>query len=326
MGRRNKILIIAMLVMLLVAIPLTIIQSLNQQITKQRASNDYVILKAFSNNSSYDTGSRFEANIDLVNTFPDKKDISAIDITINYDKDVLKLVEFDTEGNYDFKTITKNTQTPGEIRFIGIRTDTLSEALSLFHVGTLAFEASNPSSGTSLSFPDVAINASEHAERIPFLPELQTYSITKTSSSVSAPTAIPQLPAGDGGKTGQTGKTDQKCAEFDSQGFATCKTPPSGNMYCWLPSCSKERHCVYQLNPLLKDDEKCSSLWISPNTNTPASAVIPTATTIPTLTPTPTPADSSSEADYNACVAPCNSLEDTTDALSCIQSCTKFTY
>lgn len=56
-------------------------------------------------------------------------------------------------------------------------------------------------------------------------------------------------------------------------------------------------------------------------------ALIPTSTPVPLPTATPVPVNSSSsDAQYNACIALCNDLEDTTDTLSCIQNCTKLTY
>lgn len=281
MGRRNKILIIAMLVMLVVVVPLTIIQSLNQQITKQRASNDYVVLEASSGSSSYDVGSSFDTNISLANTSPDKKDISAIDITINYDENVLKLVKSDTESNYDFDTVLKDIQTPGQIHFIGIRTDTSPEVLSLFRIGALTFEAINPSNGTSVSFSNVIINASEHTGSLSFTPQSQSYVITKASSSiptsVSVPTSIPTLvptstpiptmtpvptetpvptntPAPAVSTYTAPIQSSESCRDtFGNANIGMCTSPSNGNRSCLFPTCDSNSYaCGYQPSAALQ--------------------------------------------------------------------------
>lgn len=345
-SRRNKILIITMLIMLLAVVPLTIVQSLQQQETRQRAApKDFVRLKAHSSSTSYFIDDTFNVYVDLEN--PNKKDISAVDVIIKYNDNgnFLELSDFDIASS-DF-TVVQESKDIKSVRFVGIRmdTDSTSEVLPgvqrgippILRIGTLKFKASKETNGTQITFENPTVTASESEESLPVNPpeanlELQSYLITSRNAGVGSCIEQCMISMGAGSSDDASFKqicankctatpipsptpsqsqflsnkiypTDQKCADFDPQGFATCKTPPNGNMSCWLPSCSADKYCAYTLNLLAQNDSKCSSLWASPNTTTPASAAIPTATTIPTpiptsvpaptATPTPTPFDGS---------------------------------
>lgn len=191
-SKRNKVLIIAMLVMLIIVVPLTIVQSLNNQTTKQRASEDNVVLQIYSDkNFPHIVGNTFSASVNLINSTYNPKDIFSVDIAITYDPAVLELVNFDTENNYDFLTVI-NDQTPGSIRFVGVRTSTpLSMPPTLLRIGALAFKAKETSSSTAVSFTNATINASGYTEGISFTQEPQSYVISLPQVPSPTPTSVP---------------------------------------------------------------------------------------------------------------------------------------
>lgn len=178
-----------MLIMLLAVVPLTIVQSLQKQETKQRASEDNVVLQVYSDkNFPHMVGQTFSASVNLINSTYGPKDISSVDITVSYDPAVLELINFDTENNYDFLTIV-NDQIPGSIHFVGVRTSTpLSMPPTLLRIGALVFKAIQTSSSTAVSFTTAAINASGYTEGISFNQEPQSYVI---SLPLPAPTSAP---------------------------------------------------------------------------------------------------------------------------------------
>lgn len=299
--------------MLLAVVPLTIVQSLQQQETRQRAEQP-LILTASSDKSSYDIRDEVNVNIDLEN--PNQKDISAIDTIITYDKNLLEFVSL---GAGDFVVITpENSQiqnNPGSIHLVGIRMET--RVSPQLRVTTLKLRALEKTGEANISFSNATITASGQSGLISPEMEPKTISITKDEfkecvygrirngdAENIAKNICENIQNANGNNNGQssvppqstaqTVKTDQRCADFDPQGFATCKTPPNGNMSCWLPFCSADKYCAYTLNPLTQNDSKCSSLWASSNTTAPASAAIPTATPTPTPAPTaaPTPTPS----------------------------------
>lgn len=324
-----------MLIMLFIAVPLTIIQSLQQQETRQRAGLEAAVtLKAWSNSSSYFTGETFDVYVDLEN--PNQKDISAVDVNLSYDKDALELVNFNTASSQFSVIAPENLQqatTP--IHFVGIRTDTdttTSGISPIFHIGVLTFKAKQETTGAQnslISFSDLKITASESEDNLSFSsPESQTYSITSRGTA-AAGNCIEKcmIDMGAGSSDDATIKNlcSKQCSitptssspsqsspstptsnalKCTTANFsAICTTPPYGDKSCWLPFCNiaganEAGTCDYQLNPLLNNDQNpsCKSLW----------------QITPTPTPTPTPVQTPKE--QGACSIETN---DTSNPPSC---------
>ncbi len=293
-----------MLIMLLVATPLTIIQSLTRQETKQHASGEPVILTASSIKSSYNIDEEFNTDIALQN--PGQKDISAVDFTITYDSDILRLIEFNTEGAY-FSPIAKDTQTSGNIHFVGVQMSTLNKTFPkapvLLRIGSITFKViKKTTDNIEISFKNSMITASEQPDAIVHAITPQTLSI---NADFKNPWETPTKPPASSSSPSESsfqgcwiyGYSDSSC-EKQIAGY------PTG---CIENNLSEIGICRPSSDPANYSSEKvgyCSGCSKSSSEAQPQTPVItspPTATPTP-LPPTATPTPSYDQACFERCM------------------------
>lgn len=247
---KNKILVIATIILLLLVVPLTIMQSLNRQTTKQRASNDshgFSIALA-STGVTRNVGEDFEVEIQLFNWR--RRDVSAVDMSYRYggaNPNLFESITFQPSSEF-IQVVNDNG------RYVGIVFPDEHRNAPYVTLGIVKFVNSKEAGIFSLDIRNISVNIAGRRDAIALKPLGGSYRI-------------------------ETAK-------------ASSNTTGGG---------------IILSNP------------------TPTSILIqtPTVTLTPTLIPTatPIPTNSSSDIDYNACLVSCNDLEDTTDALSCIQNC-----
>lgn len=249
LSAKNKILVIATIMLFAIAVPLTIMQSLNRQTTKQRASNDSLGFSTMLTPSSLtkNIGEDIEADIHLLNS--QRKEISAVDIVYGgYNASMFESVVFQPSSVGTFTDILNNSG-----RYVGVVHPEGEVSYADITLGTIKFIKSKEAGSINLNL-NIRVNVPGIHDAVSF-------------DNISGQYTI------------ETAK-------------ASSNTTGGG---------------IILSNP------------------TPTSILIqtPTVTLTPTLIPTatPIPTNSSSDIDYNACLVSCNDLEDTTDALACIQNC-----
>lgn len=203
LSRLNKILIIATIVVIPIAIFITVLQVQERQTIKQRASEQKDFgLEVYPSSGSYTLGQSINIGIRLANN---SKDVSGIDFTINYDANVLRFEKFDIY-NPGFTTIINNTSVPGKIHYAAINSSTMPlNSVTQFDIGTLTFTGINATGDnqvTDLSFSNPTITAANFNDRLAVSQGTWQYAITSLSSSVptapdptsiSEPTSTPIL-------------------------------------------------------------------------------------------------------------------------------------
>lgn len=194
----KKFLIIILFLMVLV-IPLTILQVQTQQELRQRAESPEFTI-GFFNQSNYrvEIGNVVNVSISIKNS--NKKDISAVDFTLTYDKSKLALNDFQPEGT--FEKIIDDYSQPGIFRYVGVNpndntTRTSSEVVG---VGTLHLRGKN--TGDSLIQFEPATQIAVSIQADPVFPSRETASVriftpetvpTVTQTPIPTATPIPVL-------------------------------------------------------------------------------------------------------------------------------------
>src|SRR3989338_6684109 len=192
---KNKILIISTLVIVLIVVPLTIFQSLNQQQTKQRASSDSYGLSVILTPSSLikNIGEDIEIYIHLLNSL--QKEISAVDINYGgYDSTMFGYVAF--QSSEEFTQVINNS-----IRYVGVSTPGFHKNGADINLGTLRLIKSKNIGTLYLNFYKIRVNVAGIRDAIVFENIGGQYTITGIKSSpatnnvgsvpASTPTVIP---------------------------------------------------------------------------------------------------------------------------------------
>jgi len=154
---KNKILLIGIILIVIIGIPLTIMQSQKQQEIRQRASerltSETVTESSVSlalvrkDTGDIEVGSKFAIEIRLINNR--ELDISALMTTINYDPALLQLSEFRPEskkprsGGFDaiINSTLDPSPTPGAIQYAAVNSDFEQEIDDDdILIGTLTFQ------------------------------------------------------------------------------------------------------------------------------------------------------------------------------------------
>lgn len=144
---KSKIILIIVILLAAIAIPLTVFQGQKKQEIRQRASGpeqNVSIENVAANTKAVKVGDVFTADIYLSN--PQLKNISAIDITINYGEE-LQLVNYEALTRQYFYSIKEETKTQGVIHFAGVNFDPDTKStypsfqFSKLRVGIITFKA-----------------------------------------------------------------------------------------------------------------------------------------------------------------------------------------
>lgn len=189
LSTKNKILIIATLIVLLIAVPLTIIQSLKQQQTKQRASSDSYGFSIMLTPSSLtkNIGEDIDVGIHLLNS--QQKEVSAVDINYgDYYSNMFESVVFQNSGAF-YEIINSNG------RYVGIITPETQRNNADIDLGTLKFIKTKEIGTVNLSLYNIRINVSGIRDAIVFENIKGQYVIEaiKSSSPVNGNTPAPSF-------------------------------------------------------------------------------------------------------------------------------------
>ncbi len=143
---KNKILIISTLIIVLIAVPLTIFQSLSQQNTKQRASNDSMGFSIMLVPASVtkNIGEDMEVEVHLLNS--QQKEISAVDVLYNgYNSNMFESVVFQPSAAF-----AQDIDSGGH--FVGLISPTVHVNGADIVIGTLKFIQSKEAGTVNLNF------------------------------------------------------------------------------------------------------------------------------------------------------------------------------
>lgn len=150
LDKRTKILLIITGVILLIAIPLTVIISQKQQELRQHAASPTsVSFEASLTSITIKPGEQFSIDINFINTDPPKA-ITAFEIPITYNANALNYVSFTAPANLQTATVTKISD--GSLRYVWLQDpdNIINLASPNIKLATLQFMAKPDSSGKSV--------------------------------------------------------------------------------------------------------------------------------------------------------------------------------
>lgn len=143
-GKKKLIGIGIFIIIFFVALPLTLIQVQKQQQLRQRASGvDAVHLVLGSPSNAIRKDEEFTIPLSLFD--PQGRDISGIDLTLDYNSNILELIAFNR--NTFFSEIFNDKSIPGKIHFVGFN-PTLDNNSGSIEIGKLTFKAITQGTGT----------------------------------------------------------------------------------------------------------------------------------------------------------------------------------
>ncbi len=145
---KNKILIISTLIIVLIAVPLTIFQSLSQQQTKQRASSDSMgfSIMLVPTSVTKNIGEDIDIDIHLLNS--QQKEVSAVDVIYSgYNSDMFESVVFQSSGEF-----TQDFSDNGNSHYVGLSYPTSHVNGADINLGTLKFVKSKETGYVNLNF------------------------------------------------------------------------------------------------------------------------------------------------------------------------------
>lgn len=192
LNTKTKILIILAAILFVIAVPLTIIQVQKQQSLKQRAGGGP--LRAEPAQDSKVVGDSFSVQLYLLNY--DRKDISAVDVTLTYDSNIMELSDF--KSSQIFTTIPNDTAAPGTVRYTGVNPTKNPISDTEIALGILTFKGSSPGTG-NLNFVNLQVTASGESGFLPItasLAKIGSYNISVVSAGTPqtptyTPTSVP---------------------------------------------------------------------------------------------------------------------------------------
>jgi len=143
---KNKLLLIGIILIVIIGIPLTIMQSQKQQEIRQRAAGldtDVSLVLVRPDEATIELGDQFPIEILLRNS--KQLDISGFMITINYNHEFLELSKFSRElgkpKSGEFDPIIIDSTTPGIIQYAAVNSDVELEIDDDdILIGTLTFQ------------------------------------------------------------------------------------------------------------------------------------------------------------------------------------------
>ncbi|MDO8621393.1 MAG: hypothetical protein Q7R31_03915 [Candidatus Levybacteria bacterium] len=185
---KYKLLAVLAVAILAIAIPVTIIQVQKQQEIRQRASTSAVSLQFVPNTITKSINDSFSVDINLINT-DSPKDISAVDVTINYNS-ILGLVGvFQPAPGFD---AVVNETTASSIHYIGTAPNDSHNNGAAIKLGSLTFKGNSAGAG-NVSFGNILVTASGVSDALAIDTSNNntgTYTITSGAAG-SAPASAP---------------------------------------------------------------------------------------------------------------------------------------
>lgn len=182
--KRYKIQVIVLLI-IVVSIPLTLIQLSRQQETRSRASTAPAISLALNpQTSTHQVNTDFDVEL-RINT--STNNVSAVDITIDYDSSILTLASFTPAST--FSTMVNDSQTIGILHYVGTNPPGSSITGTDVSIGTMKFKGTAIGT-TSVAFKD--IQAAAQGQGGTPLP-IDTANTKNGSYTITAATVIPTV-------------------------------------------------------------------------------------------------------------------------------------
>lgn len=279
---RKKAIGLMILVVIILAVPLTLLFLRQSQDTRSRASTEQITFTFSPSESTHTIDSNF--SVDLV---MDTKNIpiEALDVTITFDKDLLELLSTTQPEPATIQSVLNEdlNNTTGQYRFVGVGKDNASVSGSSITITTLNFKAKDE--GTS------AVGFAEAAD---------VASTDSTSSLDSTFTA--------GSYTILS--ADACTVTIDKPEGCACSLPTE----CESGVCADTKCATQNNDPTptpTGSDTPTSTPTATPTatpTPTPTTAVIPTAT----LYPTPTVNESDKKVNFSVSLPGIGTDENTT--------------
>lgn len=177
---------LAVLLVLAVAVPVTLLQVSKQQQGRSNASASPVSLSLVSSQLTQPVGSEFDVAVTL-NT--GANNVSGIDTKITYDPTLLRLTSFTPAAT--FTSITNDTTGSGTVNFVGVNLGTTVVTGSDIAVGTLKFLAIAPGSAV-VGFGNIQLTGIGESSYLTVDTNATTNkTFTLTASDVTIPPATP---------------------------------------------------------------------------------------------------------------------------------------
>lgn len=185
---KTKLLILLVLLVLFVAIPITLNQIGKQQETRSRAAGGTVSLNLIPQTTTKYKGQNFDVGLSL--NAADNV-ISAVDVTFNFDKNILEMISFSPSGAFKDTVVNKVDNILGSFRYVGVTTSSTPLTKGTFSLGALTFRGKTVGSGF-LNFRTLIITGDRVANALTVSPTINgKYIITLPPTPTKTPTPTP---------------------------------------------------------------------------------------------------------------------------------------
>ncbi|MBI2443331.1 MAG: hypothetical protein HYV40_05515 [Candidatus Levybacteria bacterium] len=182
---RNRLVLIVVGIILVLAIGLIAFQIRKQQETRSRAAGEAVTFSFAPSSQSAVVNNNFTINVSLS---AQTNNITGVDIRLSYNTTLVDGVSFQPAGNFNTELINTITDSTGTIRFAAVNTST-TQITGTVPIGTLTVKGTGIGSG-DLSLQSAQVTAEGIATALPLgVTAPSTYTIT--TGTTPTPTANP---------------------------------------------------------------------------------------------------------------------------------------
>lgn len=182
----KKTLLLILIIIIVIAVPLTISQLKKQQEIRSRATGTTpVSFKLSPEALSKTIGENFDVQLSID---AQTNDISAIDITINFNKDLLELISFRPTTVFNTQVMNNPNNQAGLFRYVALNTTSSQITGSSINLGTISFKTKTAGAGT-VNFQNTQVTGSGQSAIL--LTNNNSTGIYTIGDLIPTPTEIP---------------------------------------------------------------------------------------------------------------------------------------